>query len=594
MLDFRNANTVWASVLVETLVRLGLTTAVISPGSRSTPLTVAFASHPQIQAIPILDERSASFFALGVAKASRQPTVLVCTSGTAGANYFPAIIEAYESSIPLLILTADRPPELRDCASGQTIDQQKLFGGYVRGYRELALPEATVPQLRYGRQAIAQLWQQSQFPIPGPVHVNCPFRDPLAPITTFDPDQQELLAAQMTAAFFDHLGAAPVAIAPAPLTPPPLPPALASTERGLIIAGPHSTTSPDAARTYCEAIATLSQQLGWPVLADGLSPLRNYAQLNPHLITTYDVLLRQTSHGAALVPDQVLQLGALPTSKILRQWLATVDPQRWILDGSGRNRDPLHGKVQLWPVTLAAGMAQLKSQQSSPTLDRSAYAQAWLQREAIARQRLAEKLLNLASLFEAKLSWLLPTLLPPTTPLMIANSMPVRDVEWFWPPSDRGIRPYFSRGANGIDGTLSTAMGIAHHHGQAVLLTGDLALLHDSNGFLNAKMRPGHLTILLINNQGGGIFESLPMAQFDPPFENFFATPQQVDFAALAAVHQIDYEQVTSWEMLSDRLHALPTTGIRLLELQCDRKLDAQIRATLLQSVGDFTVSAAP
>ncbi len=592
MLDFRNTNTVWASILVETLARLGLTAAVISPGSRSTPLTVAFAQHSKIQAIPILDERSASFFALGVAKASGKPTVLVCTSGTAGANYFPAIIEAYESNVPLLVLTADRPPQLRDCASGQTIDQQKLFGDYVRGYRELALPEATVPQLRYVRQVMAQMWQQSQFPVPGPVHVNCPFQDPLAPVAEAHTDLQATLAPQITTAFFEHLVVS-VAIAPSLETTMALPPALGQTERGLIIAGPHTTTSPEADRTYCETIATLAKQLGWPVLAEGLSPLRNYAQLNPHLVTTYDLLLRHESHATALVPEQVLQLGALPTSKVLRQWLAALDPQRWILDGSGRNRDPLHGKAMLLPVTLDALITQLLSSRASPTSDYSAYCETWQHREAITRQRLAEKLATLEPLFESKLSWLLPNLLPPKTPLMIANSMPVRDVEWFWPPSDRGIRPYFSRGANGIDGTLSTALGIAQHHGPAVLLTGDLALLHDSNGFLNARLRSGHLTILLINNQGGGIFESLPIAQFDPPFEQFFATPQQVDFAALAAVHQIDYERIINWEMLADRLHELPTTGVRLLELQCDRKRDAQLRTTLLQSVGDFTVEAA-
>jgi 2-succinyl-5-enolpyruvyl-6-hydroxy-3-cyclohexene-1-carboxylate synthase len=592
MLDFRNTNTVWASVLTETLAHLGLNTVVISPGSRSTPLTIAFAHHPQIQAIPILDERSASFFALGVAKASGQPTALVCTSGTAGANYFPAIIEAYESSIPLIILTADRPPELRDCASGQTIDQQKLFGDYVRGYRELALPEATMSQLRYMRQVIAQMWQQSQLPLPGPVHINCPFRDPLAPLPA-DIDLKTNLEEQIPPDFFSHL-THPVAIASfASLisSTGPLPPTWGKTERGLIIAGPHSTASATADQDYCEAIATLSRQLGWPVLADGLSPLRNHASQHPHLITTYDLLLRHEAHAQVLIPEQVIQLGPLPTSKVLRQWLDETDPQRWIIDRSGRNRDPLHGRAVVLPLTLAALIAQQPVPNLPAGKNYSSYCQQWLRREALARQRLQEKLAAAEAPFEGKLSWLLPSLLPPGTPLMIANSMPVRDVEWFWPPNDRGIRPHFSRGANGIDGTLSTAMGIAHHHGQAVLLTGDLALLHDSNGFLNARTRSGHLTILLVNNQGGGIFESLPIAQFEPPFEKFFATPQAVDFAALAAAHQIDYELITNWSLLADRLHELPTAGVRLLELRCDRKFDAQFRTELLRSAGDFTLT---
>ena len=249
MLDFRNTNTLWASVLVETLARLGASTAVISPGSRSTPLTLALVNHPDIEAIPILDERSASFFALGRAKALGQCVVLVCTSGTAGAHYLPAIIEAYESQVPLLILTADRPPEMRDCASGQTIDQQRLFGQYPNYYAELAVPEATLAALRYLRQTVCYVWQQALTPVPGVVHVNCPFRDPLAPVT-------DHLGMQLSdcwdQTFFDHL-AAPfdpsVPLSPTRLLPPAL------TERGLIVAGPAHPRDPVR---YCQAIARLS------------------------------------------------------------------------------------------------------------------------------------------------------------------------------------------------------------------------------------------------------------------------------------------------------------------------------------------------
>lgn len=579
MLDFRNINTLWASVLVETLVRLGLTTVITSPGSRSTPLTVAFARHPRLVKIPILDERSASFFALGHAKASGQVTVLVCTSGTAGANYFPAIIEAFESGIPLLVLTADRPPELQDCASGQTIDQQKLFGDYVRGYAHLSLPEASFGQLRYLRQAIVQAWQQSRYPVAGPVHLNCPFRDPLAPISTGAVD---MLSDALDDRFFEHLdgiwGKSLIADSDSIL-----PPRLGRTERGIIIVGSHQPLNAEA---YCKAIAILSKRLGWPVLADGLSPLRNYHYLDDALITTYDLLLRQAHHAAALIPEQVLQIGALPTSKILRQWLEQTDPQRWVVDFSGRNKDPLHGKTLHLPWSLAALAAALPPVAAAV----SPYGKEWLVRETIARQRLTDQLQPLEPLFEGKVSWLLSQKLSPQTPLMVANSMPVRDMEWFWAPSDRAVSIYCSRGANGIDGTLSTAMGIAQHHRKAVLLTGDLALLHDSNGLLNSAQRDFHLTVLLINNQGGGIFEMLPIAQFEPPFETFFATPQQVDFAALATAHGASYEQITSWQILASRLTHLPERGIRLLELRCDRRGDAQQRAELLSSIGDFEV----
>jgi 2-succinyl-5-enolpyruvyl-6-hydroxy-3-cyclohexene-1-carboxylate synthase len=202
-IDFRNTNTVWASILVETFQRLGLTIAVICPGSRSTPLTVAFASHPQIEAIPVLDERSASFFALGQAKQTGKPVVLVCTSGTAGANFYPAIIEAKESRVPLLILTADRPPELRDCHSGQTIDQIKLYGHYPNWQTELATPSLELKQLSYLRQTLIHAWEKTLFPVPGPVHLNLPFRDPLAPLP--EPQATHLAATFQPEEFFTHL-----------------------------------------------------------------------------------------------------------------------------------------------------------------------------------------------------------------------------------------------------------------------------------------------------------------------------------------------------------------------------------------------------
>ena len=617
MFDFRNINTLWASVLVETLVHLGLTTAVISPGSRSTSLTVACARHSRVDTIPILDERSASFFALGYAKASGQAALLICTSGTAGANYFPAIIEAYESQVPLFVLTADRPPELRDCASGQTIDQQKLFGRYVHHYAELAVPEANVKQLRFLRQVIVQAWQCAHYPIPGPVHLNCPFRDPLAPLQ--DASVQALSTA-LDKTFFRHLLSNPnpssrrgfaagqfphktpyAAIpgrpnsnsrdmAPFPLANEAnalinrLPTGLGQSERGLIIAGPAQPQQPQA---YCEKIATLSKNLGWPVLADGLSPLRNWASLNPYLVITYDMLLRHPSQWEALLPEQVIQLGPLPTSKVLRGWLEQIDPMRWVITDSGRNQDPLHGSVIHLPLSLETLVAGLSPLLRSAT----AYCRDWCKRDAIARQQLTDYMQALPDLFEGKLSWLLPSLLPPQTALVVANSMPVRDIEWFWPLNDRGIQPHFNRGANGIDGTLSTALGVAHYHKQVVLLTGDLALLHDSNGFLNAVHRDSHLTILLVNNQGGGIFEMLPISQFEPPFETFFATPQQVNFATLAAAHGVVYDAIQTWEMLEAALSQFPASGVRLLELTCDRKQDAQRRTALLSSLGTFDKS---
>lgn len=574
-LDPRNTNSLWASVLVETLVQLGLRLAVVCPGSRSTPFTLALALHPQVEAVPVLDERSGSFFALGVAKASGQPVVLVCTSGTAGANFYPAVIEAKESQVPLLVLTADRPPELRDCASGQTIDQQKLFGDYVNWYSELALPSPELGQLRYLRQTMQQAWQRCLRPSPGPVHLNCPVRDPLPPIP--DGTAAAAAAAIDPRSFWSHLtppGAGTDAVQ-APGGEGWVQELRQSGEAILIVAGPAETQQPWA---YAKAVADLAQVLGCPVLAEGLSPLRNFQTLNPYLVTTYDLILRRGDYQQGLQPQQVIQLGPLPTSKPLRQWLADCQPRRWVLGGGDRNLDPLHGPSQPLPwslMSLVAALSPIAPAAPSP------YCQQWLQLETRVRQMLDRQMAAEPSLFEGKVAWLLSQVLPAQTRIFIANSLAVRDVETFWAPSDRGIQPFFNRGANGIDGTLSTALGIAHGGGSSVLLTGDLALLHDTNGWLIRPQFRGHLTIVLVNNQGGGIFEMLPIAAFDPPFNPYFTTPQQVNWPALCAAYDVSYEVIPDWHRLRERLNPLPPAGIRLLEVKTDRRAAAQYRQGL-------------
>ncbi|MFQ3617403.1 MAG: 2-succinyl-5-enolpyruvyl-6-hydroxy-3-cyclohexene-1-carboxylic-acid synthase [Cyanobacteriota bacterium] len=577
-MDFRNLNTLWASVLTETLVRLGLQVAVVCPGSRSAPLAIALAQQSGLEAIPVLDERSAAFFALGLAKQTGRPAALVCTSGTAGANVYPAVIEARESRVPLLVLTADRPPELRDCNAGQTIDQQKLFGSFVNWYHEVATPTAEVSQLAYLRQTAIHAWERTQQPVAGPVHLNLPFRDPLAPVP--QPDVLALRASLDEAHFFANVAAYNVAayIAQSDGGPErggdsvPALPFSALSPRGLIIAGIAQFPSTTAAQAYCRAIAHLSACLGFPVLAEGLSPLRNYTRLNPYLVSSYDTLLRNPELAAELAPEVVIRIGEMPTSKELRGWLERTQPQQWVVDGGDRNLDPLH----LRTTHLRTSVQRLAASLPSPPAPPTDYLKRWLYLEKTCWQRQRDTLRSLDSLIEAKTAWVLSQCLPSGTPLFIANSTAVRYVEWFWEPGDRAIQPFCNRGANGIDGTLSTALGIAHGNQPSVLLTGDLALLHDTNGFLLCPRLRGHLTIVLINNRGGGIFENLPIAQFEPPFEEFFATPQPVEFAALCATYGIAHERIHTWEQLAQALKGLPSEGVRVLEIRCDRKLNAR------------------
>jgi len=580
-MDFRNINTLWASLLVETLYRLGLEMAVLCPGSRSSPLTLAFAQHSQLETIPILDERSAAFFALGRAKRSRQPVVLVCTSGTAGANFYPAVIEATESQVPLLILTADRPPELRHCHAGQTIDQIKLYGHYPNWQTELALASPEPELWIYLRQTLIYAWEQTQFPRAGVVHLNCPFREPLAPIA--QPDILALASSFDPEIFFAGIQASSLVTNAFSLSLPQFP------QRGLIIAGLYQEGQ---AFDYCQAIADIAEILDYPVLADALSPVRHFAEINTNLISNYDFILRNQDQAELLTPEIVIQIGELPTSKQLRTWLTQQTIPRYIINSSTENYDPLHGQSIHLRLSWQDFLWQLKESQKNLSLNfknqenvkktqslNSDYTNQWKMLNLKIQDSINQTMIEREDLFEGKIPWLLAESLPINTPIFIANSMPIRDAEFFWKLNNQQTIPYFNRGANGIDGTLSTALGIAHQDQPTVLLTGDLSLLHDTNGFLLREKFQGHLTIILINNNGGGIFEMLAIAEETTSqdlFEDYFATPQNMNFSQLALTYGIEYQKIEKWETLKKLLNPLPRSGIRLLEIVTHRKLDAQ------------------
>ncbi len=561
-MDFRNINSLWASVLVDTLDSLGVSLAAICPGSRSSPLAVAFAQHPQITAVPILDERSAAFFALGHGKRTGRPAVVVCTSGTAAANFYPAVIEARESRVPLLLLTADRPPELRDCHSGQTIDQLKLYANYPNWQTELAVPELDL--LNYLQQTIAYGWERTLVPNGGAVHINVPFRDPLPPIT--DPQMAGLQLAIPTVA--------PPTLAKLTVDGP-LPEAW-QTDRGLILAGIAQPTDP---ASYARSVNQIAKCLGWPILAEGLSPLRNYP--SDQLISTYDAILRHPQSEQN--PEVVLQIGDLPTSKELRRWLSDLQPATWIVETSIQNNNGMQLPASYWRSSVADLAAKLvaKSARSTP------YLKSWLTLETQTRQRIDHALADLEYLNEMKIPWLLSQQLPAETLVFVANSMPIRDLEFFWRPNDRRYRLLGNRGANGIDGTLSTALGAIHGSDQGgLLLTGDLSFLHDTNGLLLRQQFQGSLKILLINNNGGGIFGMLPIANFDPPFTEFFTTPQSVDFRILCAAYGIPHHSIGNWADLERAIGTIGSLGLEVWEIGTDAARDTAWRKANLGLYG--------
>jgi len=567
-----NMSSAWGALTMEVLARLGVQTVVTSPGSRSTPLTVAAVRNPKLEALTILDERSAGFFALGLAKRTHCPVALVCTSGSALANYMPAVVEASMSGTPLLLLTGDRPPELQSCHSGQTIDQLKFYGDYVRHFHQLALPE--VHCLDYLRQTLVHAVTQALLPKPGPVHLNFPFRDPLAPergaatiCCATDLERASTVVTRAAEAFISASAFDTVAVE-----------RLVSHQRGIIVVG--TENPPGGDESFADAVAILSRKLGWPVIADVLNPLRNHAGENAALICTYDAFLRAATAAGALQPSAILQIGNLPTSKVLRKWLGELDASSFLLTRLADNTDPLH-RVATPLYGDAHVLAELLPHQN-PDTD---WIKQWQAVEAKTGKELDAQLDAMDALFEGKVVRLLSRHAPIGASVFLANSMSVRYGEYFWQPGNRAIAIYCNRGANGIDGTLSTAMGVAHRGCPAILLTGDLAFLHDSNGLLAKEQMIGSLTVVVINNQGSGIFEHLPVSAHKDVFESHFATPQQVDINRLCQAHGVEHASICEWDAFIASITDLPASGLRVLELKTDRKADAATLRSLRRSI---------
>jgi len=556
---------------MEVLARLGLETVVVSPGSRSTPLALGAVRNQKLDVVTILDERSASFFALGLAKRTRKPVALVCTSGSAVANYFPAIVEASMSGTPLLILTADRPPELRDCSAGQTIDQLKIFGDFVRQFNELALPDAESKYLNYLRQSLVHAVERSLIGNPGPVHLNFPFRDPLHPETDAESvvDVKTLESAATvtrrtceSVTINSQLDA--VAIE-----------RLSSHQHGIIVVGDVNPEGGD--EVFADALAMLSDKLGWPILADVLNPMRGHAGEARALITHYDAILRQEEAASTLQPTAVLQIGPLPTSKVLRKWLGEIDTVSFLLSDRPVNTDPLHRIA-----TPMIGSVHLLAEQIGHLRVDPEWVSRWMQTESEVARHIDGHIDRMDEMFEGKVAWLLSRHVPICSSVYFASSMSVRYAEFFWSAGSRASSMFANRGANGIDGTLGTALGVAHRGEPTFLLTGDLAFLHDSNALLIASQLKGSLTVILVNNNGGGIFEHLPVAEKNPDFEDVFGTPQSVDISQLCAAHSIAHIRIQDWDSLIQLIEESPTEGVRVLEVCTDRKADRETLKTLL------------
>lgn len=562
-LDPRNLNSLWCSTWIETWVREGLRHAVICPGSRSTPVTFALAGHEAVTTTPVLDERVAGFHALGLARSTGKPVVIVCTSGSAAAHFLPAIIEAHETGTPLIAVTTDRPPELRECAAGQTIDQQKLYGSYASWYHELALPELSEGLFGYLRQTVRQAWARAV--AQGPVHLNAPFRDPLPPVP--DGGAATEFAAHLDETFFES-----------PADPISSGITLAhqvTTQRGVIVAGQSMPVDP---QSYTETLVAYYRATGWPILADGLSPIRSYAGPDVPVISSYDVILRDDRLAQELTPRYVLGLEGWPTSKALRGWIEQSQAEILMVSPLAGSRDAVHGRTR----EITAPATSLRFEKG--TRPDPSYAARWLQADDAVRQQMDSWMEGSAAKgFEGKVAWRLGRELTSEDNLILASSMPVRDWEYFSSRRSDGPRVYSNRGANGIDGNLSTACGVAAGSGRrTIMLAGDLAFLHDAGALALQPELKVPVTVIVINNNGGGIFEHLPISQFQPEFERYFATPQSVDLAGLCSAYGISHRIATTEDPWIDRE---APAGMQVVEIRTDRKKDAAARKKLFRDL---------
>jgi 2-succinyl-5-enolpyruvyl-6-hydroxy-3-cyclohexene-1-carboxylate synthase len=590
---------------VDELARCGMRAACTSPGSRNTPLVLSLAGEERLRCYSHIDERCAGFFALGLAKASGLPVAVTCTSGTAAAELLPAAVEAREARVPLLVLSADRPAELRENGAGQAIDQLKLFGSAAKWFFEVAVHEAGEAQLRWMRTLACRAYWTALQGTPGVVHLNFPLREPLVSEEPLPPDNSH--RASLPFVNRETPMRTPAMVAPT-FTPDRLP------LRGVLVAGRYERSP------FLAAVASaFAERLGWPLLADPMSGARRSQAAIAH----YDALLRDRAFADSMRPQIVVRVGDLPVSKPLRSWLAGLaDVPQLALDDEGAWQDPDSVVSSVLSGDPASTLRELLDTFTPPPSASSSVAEDWLEGWRSADERASEAILGALGddLSEPRVAAELGALLPARATLFVASSMPVREIETFWPVRADPPRVLCNRGANGIDGTVSSAFGVAAHDrdapvadggpvgganpvaggGPVVLLIGDVALAYDIGGLLAARRLGLRLTIVLIDNGGGGIFDFLPIARAsmgrepdqgapdadEDIYTRHVSTPTGLDFAAAAALYGLDHElagDVGDFRAALER--ALESERSSIVEVRTSRERNVELHREVWAAV---------
>lgn len=564
--------TSYIAAFVAELVQAGVSDVVVSPGSRSTPMAMVIAEHPELRLHIHIDERSAAFFALGIAKASGKPTAILCTSGTAAANYFPAIVEAYYSRVPLIVLTADRPHELRDVGAPQAIDQIQLYGKHVKWFVEMAPPEQTIEMVRYARAVCARSVAIAQASPAGPVHLNFPFREPLIP----NLEKENLF--DFSERFDGYVDIEQGALSLSENQMIQIAKKLSTYEKGLIVCGDISSI------IFQKAVVALSAQLQFPIIADPLSQLRSGEHDKTNIIDAYDTFLRNPDAKKNLKPDVIIRFGAMPVSKALTNFIKeNLDIEQIVIDGGQGWRDPSLISTNMIYCDETMFCKNISSYLSSR--DASDYLLKWRDLNTFTRENLLQ-IRETKDLSEAKLFHQLGDLLPEGSTLFVGNSMPIRDLDTFFHLNNKNIKVMANRGANGIDGIVSTALGAASVHQPLFLVLGDLTFFHDLNGLIASKLYNININIIVINNNGGGIFSFLPQSNHPKNFELLFGTPLDLDFSQAVSMYNGHYTLCTDWDHFSTSFSQnLQKDGLKVIEIPTNREKNLQEHRELWNSV---------
>ena len=568
-----NRNYAVTDSLVEGLAQAGLKNVVICPGSRSGPLAVSFARCEGTKTWVHLDERSAGYFALGMAKGSRGVVAVLTTSGTAVANLLPAVVEANLTGVPLIVITADRPPELIGWGANQTIEQTGVYGAHVKWAVEMPVPEVEKDFTGYasavGRRAIVSAVGYPS----GPVHLNVPLREPLAPVAV----EGEEVEVSPRKGILD--GVAPAYVPNGWDVGRRLGERVRGVERGIIVCGPQDTPG------FAERVSGLAQSLGYPILADPLSQVRYGKHDRSHVIDHYDLMLRDEGLWGRLAPEVVIRFGGWPTSKSLGSFLSRAESAKHVLVTEGGWPDPSHMTVDVvqadsvsFCMGVVSGVGEVRGE--------SGWVDGWLELSQGVGEEVEGYMSGVDELFEGKVFCELLEHLPEDAILFAGNSMPVRDMDTFMTSSGKAVRVMGNRGASGIDGVLSTALGSgAGARAPVFTVVGDISFFHDLTGLLMAKHREINATIIVVNNDGGGIFSFLPQAEHGDHFEEVYGTPHGLIFESVAELYGLEYMRVGSWGEFGEAVRrGVRANGTSIVEVPGSRERNATLHRQALEA----------